>query len=118
MKTNEYTIAFPYKGVYMEVKVNANYLANRFISLSADYDFPYDEEFNEFPTFKLFDDKLNKYVDMEIEFNANGTINIAYSSTMEDYELRGSYVEKDVPYLLLKVTNKDFKDDIYNVTND
>jgi hypothetical protein len=55
---------------------------------------------------------------MEVEFNINGTVNIAYPATIEDDDLRGAYVEKNIPYLLLKVTNKDVKDDIYNVTED
>ena len=65
MKTNEYTIAFPFRGIYMEVKVDANYLANRFITMDSDYDFPYDEEINVFPTFTLFDDTLKQYIDIK-----------------------------------------------------
>jgi hypothetical protein len=102
----------------MEVKVDANYLANRFISIDSDYDFPYDEEINVFPTFNLFDDTLKQYIDMEVEVNIDSTVNIAYPATIEDDDLRGAYVEKNIPYLLLKVTNKDVKDDIYNVTED
>lgn len=118
MKANEYTITFPFRGVYMDVKVDANYLANRFISIDSDYDFPYDEEINVFPTFNLFDDTLKQYIDMEVEVNINGTVNVAYPATIEDDDLRGAYIEKNIPYLLLKVTNRDVKDDIYNVTED
>ena len=118
-KVNEYMITFPFKGDYMYVTVDANYLANRFISIDSDYDFPYDEELFPIPTFRIFEEEFNKYIDYEIEIEDDGKLNVAYPSKWGEREdLEGSYAEKDIPYLLLKVTNKDVKNDIYNVTED
>ena len=116
---NEYMITFPFRGDYMTVTIDANFIANHFITRGADYDFPYDEELFSIPTFRIFEQEFNKYIDYEIEIKDEGKLNVAYPSKWEEREdLEGSYVEKDIPYLLLKVTNKYVKNDIYNVTED
>lgn len=113
---NKYFITFPFKGDYIQLTIDANYLANRFISYDAEYDFPYDEELFPAPCFKMYDVETKQYINFEIEVKFNGTLNVAYPSSMEDDNLAGTYIEKDVPYLLLKVNNDEIKNDIYNVT--
>jgi hypothetical protein len=116
---NEYMITFPFKGVYMIVTIDANYIANHFITQGADYDFPYDEELCPPVTFRVFEDEFNQYVDYEIEFEDDGKLNVAYPGQWNEHEdLAGSYVEKNIPWLLLKVENKSVMKDIYNVTDD
>lgn len=115
---NEYLIAFPFKGDYFQVKIDANYLANCFITHGADYDFQYDDEMFPSPTIKIYETRFEKYINYEIEIKIDGTLNIAYPTDMENEDLIGSYVERNIPYLLLKVSNKESKNDIYNVTDD
>lgn len=115
---NEYIITFPFRGDYMKVKVDANYIANHFIICEGDYDFPYDEELWAPPTFRIFEKEFNQYIDYEVEIKNDGTLNVAYPSQLDEHEeLEGEYVEKDIPWLLLKVTNKSIMNDIYNVTD-
>lgn len=113
-----YTITFPYKGIYREIVIDANYFANRFISIDADYDFVYDDD--NFPelSFKYYDDKTKSFIDMAVEFNTGGTLNVAYSSNMDNDDLQGKYTEKNIPWLLLKVEDKTTLKTIYNVTTD
>lgn len=116
---NEYMITFPFRGDYMTVTIDANYIANHFMTRGADYDFPYDEELFPGPTFRIFEKEFNKYIDYEIELIDNNKLNVAYPSQWEEREdLEGSYVEKDISWLLLKVENKSVMKDIYNVTDD
>lgn len=111
-----YTITFPYKGIYREIVIDANYFANRFISIDADYDFVYDDDDFPEPSFKYYDDETKSFIDMAVEFNTDGTLNVAYPSDMDDEDLQGSYTEKNIPWLLLKVEDKKTVKTIYNVT--
>jgi hypothetical protein len=70
------------------------------------------------PTIKIYETQFEKYINYEIEIKIDGTLNIAYPTDMENEDLIGSYVERNIPYLLLKVSNKESKNDIYNVTDD
>ena len=116
---NVYVITFPFKGGYMEVKVDANYIANHFIACGGDYEFPYDDELCPPVSFRMFEEEFNQYIDYEVEIKNDGTLNVAYPSTWDDEhdDLVGNYVEKDIPWLLLKVENKSVMKDIYNVTD-
>lgn len=115
----KYTITFPFNGVYREITVDAGYLANRFLTLDADYDFPYDNELFPEPSFQQYDEDTKNFKKLVVEFNSDHTLNVAYPSDYEgDDELVGSYVEKNIPFLLLKVYDPKTLKEIYNCTWD
>ena len=116
---NIYFITFPFRGEYVFAKVNANVLANRFIELDgSEYHFTTeDKQYTDEP-FEIVNKTTKQIEKYNFEFNSKDTslLSVYYSEDWGE-ELEGRIVEKNIPWLLLKV-EEERGEELYNITDD
>ena len=116
---NTYFITFPFRGKYVFVKANANMLANKFIEIGdACYDFTINKGQYCDEVFYVKNNATNEMEEFQFEFNFKNpeTVNVCYSDKYDD-DKAGHIIEKNIPWLLLKVEDEN-KKELYNIGND
>lgn len=102
---NYYTATFPFKGDFQFVTFNSDMLANNAV-MKDDFD---DYEFNH--KGQYFDEKIwYKGKEYSVNFNFSDV------SKFNVYDEEDSLVEKEIPFLVLKVENDD-GEIIYNIVD-
>jgi outer membrane protein assembly factor BamE (lipoprotein component of BamABCDE complex) len=103
---NTYFITFPFRGIFHFIKVNANMLANRFLeAYGSSYDFTFDEGQFYNKTFSSINPETKQEEILQVEFDKNDTVTVFHYNDNPNEKLAGSIIEKDIPWLLLKVEN-------------
>lgn len=116
---NKYFITFPFRGEYVFIKTNANQLANRFIEIGgASYDFTFEEGQYCSEVFYIKNKATNEMEEFQFEFDYKNsdTVNVYYSEKYGENK-SGHIVEKNIPWLLLKVEDEN-KKELYNINDD
>lgn len=106
---NIYSIAFPFDGEYFYANFDANMIANHVLmDMCGDYLADLCTEHNQWFDF-TFTHKNSKY---KATFSIYGNTISVYELSDDDDE---NLVEKDIPYHVIKITNKD--EVIYNIAD-
>jgi hypothetical protein len=117
---NKYYISFPFRGDYIFAVLTANMLANKFIEANgASYDFTYEED-GQFYN-KSFDSRnpetnLLEKCQFEFSYKNSDFVNVYYSDD-SDEKIAGTIIERDIPWILLKVVDAEGKE-LYNINDD
>lgn len=118
---NKYYITFPFRGDYVFAVLTANMLANNFIEVGgASYNFIIEEDGQFYDKeFEIKNPETNKIEKCQFEFSHKNSdyVNVYYSNHNEDENIAGTIIEKDIPWLLLKVVNNEGKE-LYNINDD
>ena len=97
---NKYVIAFPFQGEYQFAYLNANQLANAVLPCTEDIlDFKCENEGQDF-NYRIY--VKGKEYDVTFTTDKPHCVNI-YDAFDDDGELGGYIVEKEIPWLLVKV---------------
>ena len=109
---NIYYIAFPFKGEYQYVKFTANQIANVAI--------PYGDDILEFRCENEGQDFLKRIYHngkgYDVTFGTTPTVvSVYFPDDLEDETLAGTLVEKNIPYVVLKIEQN--KNELYNLTD-
>lgn len=112
---NTYTITFPFRGEFFFVDITADQIANAlFDSIEELTDFIYEDKERYFE--KEFYHQGEKFI-VTFGYGTTKSLNIftPESDNTEDFE-EGTLVERDIPFLLVKVVDGD-KKTIYTLSD-
>jgi hypothetical protein len=114
---NTYHFTFPFRGEYIFITMDANILANQLVNMMGDYGFTFEEGQYYQKTFTSKNPETNAYEELQVNFNFKDPayVDVFYPDNPDD-ELCGQIIERNIPCLLLKVTDNDGKE-LYDVND-
>lgn len=117
---NIYYFTFPFRGEYHFIKMNANMLANHLINMMGEYDFTYED--GQYYEKKLTskNPETGEFEEVCVSFNYQDPsyVDVFYPNDLEDEDMAGKIIEKNIPCLLTRVVdNKNLKD-LFDINDD